>query len=143
VQAGPITLRAVRVLAAAEGTAPALLRGDRLRVEVDFDVTDEVPGLDLAVLVTAAGGARILDELLSDSITTRFTTGKYRVEVCVPALLNSGDYHAGVWFGTQGEQFLYEPAATPFTVLGPDSGRPERLVVLDLPFAVRRLDRLS
>jgi ABC-2 type transport system ATP-binding protein/lipopolysaccharide transport system ATP-binding protein len=141
-RSGPITLRALRVRPAAEGTGP-LMRGDRLRIEVDFDVAEEVPGLDLAILVTTAGGARILDELLSDSTTMRFTRGGYRVEIWVPALLNSGDYRAGVWFGTQHEDFLDEPALTPFTVHGTDSSRPERLVVLDLPFVVRRLEGAS
>jgi ABC-type polysaccharide/polyol phosphate transport system ATPase subunit len=138
-RSGPITLRAVRVRPVAEGTAP-LMRGDRLRIEVDFDVAEEVPGLDLAIVVTAAGGARILDELLSDSTTRRFTRGRYRVEICVPPLLNSGNYRAGVWFGTQHEDFLDEPGVTPFTVHGTDASRPERLVALDLPFVVRRLE---
>ena len=48
------------------------MRGDRLRIEVDFDVTEEIPGLDLAVLVTATSGARVFDELLSDSTVMRF-----------------------------------------------------------------------
>ena len=140
VQAGPITLRDVRVRPAAEATGPALMRGDRLRIDVDFDVKEEIPGLDLSILVTAAGGARVFDESLSDGKVTRFDAGAYRAELCVPALLNSGDYLVGVWFGTQHEDFLYEPAAVPFTVHGSDSGRPDRLVVLDLPFVVRRLD---
>jgi ABC-2 type transport system ATP-binding protein/lipopolysaccharide transport system ATP-binding protein len=140
IQSGPITVRGVRVRPAEENTGPALMRGDRLRIEVDFDVTEETPGLDMAIVVTSAGGARVFDELLSDSTLMRFTTGGYRAELCVPALLNSGNYLAGVWFGTQHEDFLDEPAAAPFTVHASDSGRPERLVVLNLPIVVRRLN---
>ena len=70
----------------------------------------------------------------------RFEAGGYRAELCVPALLNSGNYLVGVWFGTQHEDFLYEPAAVPFTVHGSDPNRAERLVVLNLPLVVRRLN---
>jgi ABC-type polysaccharide/polyol phosphate transport system ATPase subunit len=140
VQGGPITLRSIRVRPAAGAPGPALMRGDRLQIEVDFDVKEEVPGLDLSVLVTATSGARVFDELLSDNTMMRFEAGAYRAELCVPALLNSGDYLVGVWFGTQHEDFLYEPAAVPFTVHGGDTHRAEHLVVLDLPFVVRRLN---
>jgi ABC-type polysaccharide/polyol phosphate transport system ATPase subunit len=138
-QSGPITVRGVRVRPAQETNGTALMRGDPLLIQVDFDVAEETPGLDLAIVVTAISGARVFDEVLSDNTTTRFTAGGYRAEVCVPALLNSGDYMVGLWFGTQHEQFMDEPAAAPFTVHGSDSGRPDRLVVLDLPFVVRRL----
>src|SRR3954469_3904596 len=70
--AGPITLRGVRVRPAAEGTGPVLMRGDRLQIEVDFEVTEEIPGLDLSILVTATSGARVFDELLSDNTVMRF-----------------------------------------------------------------------
>ena len=42
------------------------MRGDRLRIEVDFEVNDPVPGLDLAIRPDRRG-TRVLDELLSDS----------------------------------------------------------------------------
>ena len=57
---------AVRVRAGGETPGAVLMRGDRLRIEVDFDVTEEIPGLDLAILVTTTSGGRVLDELLSD-----------------------------------------------------------------------------
>jgi ABC-type polysaccharide/polyol phosphate transport system ATPase subunit len=139
VQAGPITVRGVHVRPAQESSGTALMRGDPLLIQVDFEVAEETPGLDLAIIVSATSGARVFDELLSDGTTMRFTAGAYRAEVCVPALLNSGDYLVGVWFGTPHEQFMDEPAAAPFTVHGGDSTRPDRLVVLDLPFVVHRL----
>lgn len=137
---GPVTLRGVRVRPAAEEGGTVLMRGDEIRVEVDFDVTEEVPGLDLAVVVSARTGACLFDELLSDSSVMRFPVGAYRAEVCLPALLNSGDYLLGLWFGTQHDDFLDEPGAVPFTVHGADSSRSERMLVLGLPFVVHRLN---
>jgi ABC-2 type transport system ATP-binding protein/lipopolysaccharide transport system ATP-binding protein len=116
-----------------------LLRGERLRLEVEFDVAEEVPGLDLAVFVTTSSGVRVFDEALSDQSSVRFTAGRYRAELPVPPVLNVGVYGVGIWFGTPHEEFLSEPAAATFTVHGSDLARPERVVVLDLPFAVQRL----
>jgi ABC-type polysaccharide/polyol phosphate transport system ATPase subunit len=139
-QSGPITVRGVRVRPAKENTGTALMRGDALLIQVDFDVAEETPGLDVSILVTAISGARVFDESLSDNTVMRFEAGRYRAQLCVPPLLNSGNYLVGLWFGTQHEDFLYEPAASPFTVHGSDTNRTERLVVLDLPFVVRRLN---
>ncbi|HYI53838.1 MAG TPA: polysaccharide ABC transporter ATP-binding protein [Microlunatus sp.] len=115
-----------------------VLRGEPLRIEVDFEVTEQIPGLDLAVLVTTRGGVRILDEVLSDTGEMRFPVGRYQAVLVVPPVLNVGDFSVGVWFGTQHEEFISEPAAASFTVHGSDLQRAERVVVLNLPFTVHR-----
>ncbi len=136
-RAGPVTVEAVRVVPDEPGRT-ALLRGESIRVQVELEVEQDVPGLDLAVFVTSAAGARVLDEVLSDRSPGLLPRGSHRVEMLVPPVLNVGDYTVGVWLGTHHEEILDAPAVTSFAVLGADLGRPQRLVVLDLPFEVHR-----
>jgi ABC-2 type transport system ATP-binding protein/lipopolysaccharide transport system ATP-binding protein len=139
-----VTVHDIRVLSADGQAASALMRGDRLRIEMVFDVAEDIPGLDLAVMVTSSRGVRVIDEVLSDRSSMRLSPGRYRVSLALPPLLNVGDYTAGVWFGTRFgtsyEDLFDLPAAAPFTLHGSDLERPERVVVLNLPFAVERLD---
>jgi ABC-type polysaccharide/polyol phosphate transport system ATPase subunit len=144
IASGPITVQAVRVRPdATDAGDDALIFGDQLRIEIEFDVSEETPGLDLAVLVTTDTGVRVLDELLSEQTKARFTPGSYRVEVVIPPLLNTGDYSVGLWFGTPHEEFLAEPSAAIFSVHGGDPTRSDRIVALKLPFAVHRLASIN
>lgn len=120
-----------------------LMRGDRLRIETEFELTDDIPGLELAVLVTRSGGARVIDEHLSDHSGERLSRGRYRVSLVLPPVLNVGDYTAGLWFGTRYEELLDLTMAAPFTVHGSKVDRPERVLVLALPFQVDRLEAAS
>jgi ABC-type polysaccharide/polyol phosphate transport system ATPase subunit len=135
-----VVVHALRVLPVEKGAGAVLMRGDRLRIETEFEVTHDVPGLDLAVLVTRSGGARVIDEVLSERSTVRLSRGRYRVSLVVPPLLNFGDYTAGLWFGTQYEELLDLTMAVPFTVHGSHVDRSERILVMTLPFQVDRLD---
>ena len=133
-------LHAVRVVPDRAEDGPVLMRGDRVRIEVDFEVTDPVPGLDLAISVLTDSGTRVLDELLSDSGGGHLGRGTFRAAMVVPPVLNLGEFTVGVWFGTSHEDFLYEPAAASFTLHGGDLGRPPRVLDLNLPVTVNRLD---
>jgi hypothetical protein len=143
VQSRAVTLKAVRVLSASESQGSVLMRGDPLKIEVEFVVTNEVPGLDLAMFVTRSGGIRVLDEMLSDRSDAPLSPGHYRVSMVIPPLLNVGEHSAGVWFGTQYDDEIDLPLAAPFTIHGSDLDRPQRTVVLELPFVVERLDTAS
>jgi ABC-2 type transport system ATP-binding protein/lipopolysaccharide transport system ATP-binding protein len=138
-----VTVHAMRVLPEGEHGSEALLRGDRLRIEVDFEVTEETPGLDLAVVLTTAAGVRVFDELLSDTTMMRLPVGRYRAKLVVPPVLNVGDYTVGVWFGTQHENFIDQPVVAPFTVQGSDTYRSERILILGLPLVVQPLEAAS
>ena len=135
-----VTVQDVRVLSADAPQGGVLMRGDRVRIEAEFEVADDLPGLDLAVLLTSSRGVRVVDELLSDRSPVRLSPGRYRVALTVPVLLNVGDYAAGVWFGTPYEELLDLPTAARFTVHGSDLLRPDRVLVLEEPFAVERID---
>ena len=52
----------------------------------------------------------------------------------LPPILNVGQHAVGVWLGTALETFCEEPVAASFELVGSSRGRPDRLVVLDLPF---------
>ena len=139
-ESSAMTVQEVRVVPADAPAGAVLMRGDRLRVEAVFQVTEDLPGLDVAVLLTSSRGVRLVDELLSDRSPVHLVPGRYRVALTVPVLLNVGDYTAGVWFGTPYEELLDLPTAAPFTIQGSDLLRPERVLVLDEPFEVERLD---
>jgi ABC-2 type transport system ATP-binding protein/lipopolysaccharide transport system ATP-binding protein len=49
-----------------------------------------------------------------------------------------GEYTVGVWVGTSTLDLLDEPTAASFTLHGSDHGRPDRAVVLGLPFSITR-----
>ena len=115
-----------------------LMRDDALRLEVEFELADEIPGIDLAISITTRGGIRVLDEALSDNGHARLGTGRHVAQMNVPAMLNVGDFAVGVWFGTAHTTTLYKPAASSFTLHGSDRGRPGRIVVGNLPITVRR-----
>jgi hypothetical protein len=138
---GPVKVRTVRVVNDASRQQDAPLVGDVLRIEVEFEVTEDAPGMDLAVIVTTAAGVRVLDELLSEGASVRLRRGAYRVALPIPPLLNAGEYTVGLWFGTQHEDFVNEPVgAAPFTVHRTGANRPERLLALGLPFEVHRIE---
>src|SRR4051812_17403233 len=52
---GPVTIREVRVIAE-HSSDSALLKGDSVRLQVDLEVSEDVPGLDLALLLTTGAG---------------------------------------------------------------------------------------
>jgi ABC-2 type transport system ATP-binding protein/lipopolysaccharide transport system ATP-binding protein len=135
-----VVVQALRVLPMDKEAGGVLMRGDRLRLETEFEVTVDLPGLDLAVLVTRSGGARVIDEVLSERSPVRLSRGHYRVSLVLPPLLNVGEYTVGLWFGTQYEELLDLPTAVPFTLHGSHLDRPERILAMALPFQVDRLD---
>jgi ABC-type polysaccharide/polyol phosphate transport system ATPase subunit len=142
-ESSAVTVHHLRVLSADGHEGSVLMRRDRLRIETEFEVTEDLPGLDLAVLVTSSGGVRVIDEKVSDRSPLRLSPGRYRVSLALPPVLNVGGYTAGVWMGTPYEDLFDLPTAVPFTLHGSDLERPDRVLVLDLPFAVERLDAAS
>jgi ABC-2 type transport system ATP-binding protein/lipopolysaccharide transport system ATP-binding protein len=141
ITAGPVTVHGMRVLAEGRPPETALLRDDRLTIEVDFELTEHVPDLDIALFLTSNRGVRVIDETLRDSGGPRFTPGRYRARMDVPPVLNVGEYSVGLWCGaaTGGRRFIHEPAVVSFTLNGSDRNRPARAVVLDLPITVTPL----
>lgn len=143
VDAGPVTVRDVRVIGADGTTGIAFMRDESLRVQVEFELSEHVPALDLALYVTTYSGVRVFDEALRDSGRKALDAGSYCVELVVPPVLNVGEYTLGVWIGTRTEDFFHEPTALSFTLSGSRNDRPERLVALGLPLVVHRLTATS
>jgi len=131
---GPVRLVDVRVSSPATSEGEALMRDDPLQLVVDLDVTDDLMGLDLALYVTNQRGVRVLDELLSDSLTERFLPGRHQFTVDLPPVLNVGRHMVGIWIGTATTNLVDDPSVASFELFGDARGRPDRAVVLDLPF---------
>jgi len=139
VRGGPVELHGVRVLRDGAPTT-TVMRDEELVVEVDFSLSRRVPGFDLAVYLTTAGGTRVLDEALRDVGTLGLDPGRWVARLAVPPVLNVGDHTVGVWTGTAYEDFFDQPLTARVTVQGSDLGRPARTVVLGLPVTVERAD---
>ncbi len=140
VSAGPVTLDHVRVLPL-HGRSPApMLRDDALAIEIDFGLAETTIGFDIAVYITNRSGTRVLDQVLSDQDAPRLPPGAHRLRLEVPPVLNVGRYTVGVWFGTTYHEILNVPTALSFTLEGSDRGRPERVLVLEVPMTVTSLD---
>jgi ABC-type polysaccharide/polyol phosphate transport system ATPase subunit len=138
ISGGPVTVHGMRVMPKGRPVESAMLRDDTVTVEVDFELAEHVPDLDIALFLTNNRGVRVLDETLRDSGGPRFTPGRYRARMEVPPILNVGDYSVGLWCGTAsgGRRFIHEPAVVAFPLNGSDRNRPARAVVLDLPITV-------
>jgi ABC-2 type transport system ATP-binding protein/lipopolysaccharide transport system ATP-binding protein len=134
VGSGPIRLVNVSVRSATAPSSTALLRDDELDIDISLEVVEEYQGLDLALYITNARGVRILDEVLSESLTEHFTIGVHKFSLRLPPILNVGEYTIGIWVGTATTTILEEPSAGTFELHGSDRNRPERAVVLDLAF---------
>jgi ABC-type polysaccharide/polyol phosphate transport system ATPase subunit len=138
---GPVSVSDVRIVSDEGFPGRAFVRDVAMRIQVDFTLAADAPGLDIAVFVTSQNGVRIFDESLSDQGPVRLSPGSYCAELSVPPILNVGEYTVGVWFGTTHEDFVNEPAATSLTLSG--TGHPDRLLALGLPFVVRPMARNS
>jgi ABC-2 type transport system ATP-binding protein/lipopolysaccharide transport system ATP-binding protein len=136
IRSGPLLVHGVRVTPQAGDAAGALMRHDPLCVEVDFELREEVPGLDLALYITTSTGVRVIDEVLSDTAVPRIKAGRQRARMTLPPVLNVGDYRVGIWLGTPHSELIHEPSAAAFTLHGSNEQRPERLVVLGLPITL-------
>jgi ABC-type polysaccharide/polyol phosphate transport system ATPase subunit len=134
------TLTGVRILDASGKERQALRRDKPFVVEVRFRVRVDVPGLDLSVQLLDRQGVQVLNEAWSDRVRERPNApGEYVARLEIPPLLNVGEYVAGVWIGSRYETLLHETATCRLRLEGDVKGRPERSVVLDLPWQVQRM----
>jgi ABC-2 type transport system ATP-binding protein/lipopolysaccharide transport system ATP-binding protein len=136
---GPVTVREVAIEPHERPGGGALMRLDRLRISVEFDIERSIPDFDMAIQINAANGIRILDETLSDTGAQPVSPGRYQAEMVVPPILNVGDFLVGLWFGTSTAEFLDEPAAGAFALHGSTQRRPERVVAMNLPINLKRV----
>lgn len=110
-------------------------------VQIDIEVSESVPGLDVAMLLFTSSGLNLLDEAFSDASTGDLTRpGRYRVRCPLPSILPPGEYTIGVWIGTAYEEFALHESALAFAIEGEDGGRSRRLVKLAMPWFAQRLD---
>jgi ABC-2 type transport system ATP-binding protein/lipopolysaccharide transport system ATP-binding protein len=123
-----------------DGSGRPLVRDEPFRVVVRFEVLQEQLGLDVAVALVNERGVGVLDETLSHSRPHQFPVGRHEVTLEIPPVLAHGDYTVAVWLGTPHEDVHYERSALTFTLHGEESVQRDRVVVLGLPFGVRRLD---
>jgi ABC-type polysaccharide/polyol phosphate transport system ATPase subunit len=119
----PVALRSLELRSTA---------GRSAHVEVDLDVRERVPGLDLAVSIETLTGVRLLDEALTDTTdggpTPLARPGLHRVSLTLPSLLMPGEYLVNVWVGTTYETLVWEHGAARLRLEGSSQARPDRLL---------------
>jgi ABC-2 type transport system ATP-binding protein/lipopolysaccharide transport system ATP-binding protein len=138
---GPVALRSVRVLDARARSIEVLRRDQPFTVEARFLVRAGVPGLDLAVHLYNVRGVEVLSEAWGDTVADRPNDpGEYVARLQIPPLLNVGEYTVGVWIGTRYDTFVQETTLRRFRLEGDVRGRPRRIVSLELPWDVCRVE---
>ncbi len=104
----------VRPLAAHVGRGDARMegapqRGEPLRVSITLDITEPVPGLDVAFLLLTEDGRPVLDEAWSDHHAALSSAiGRYTVTLVVPPVLRAGTFAVSLWVGTPYETLFHD-----------------------------------
>jgi hypothetical protein len=78
-------------------------RGEPLRMSVTLEITERVPGLDIAFLIMGEDGRAVLDECWSDHhppLSSAVGVGRYTVTLVVPPVLAAGTFALVFWIGT-------------------------------------------
>jgi ABC-type polysaccharide/polyol phosphate transport system ATPase subunit len=107
--AGPVVLTSVAVIDATGNATGAVRRNEPFDVELTFETSEVMPGLDLSIYLVNSRGVRVIDEALSDDprIAPRLNgAGRYRAALRLPPLLAAGEYAVCVWVGTSREDFF-------------------------------------
>ncbi|NAZ81095.1 ATP-binding cassette domain-containing protein [Kineococcus sp. R8] len=133
VRGGPVSVRRLRVTPADRPAGSVLMRDEPMDLALDFDLSEPVHELNVALIVTGPSGARVLDELLPNTEVRRRDEGAYTASLRVPPVLTAGEHVAGLWIGNRDADYIDEPSLLPFTVEGIDRRRSPRVVALDLP----------
>jgi hypothetical protein len=140
-EGGRVLVHGVSTTNAAGQPAAALQRDQPFTIDVDLSVLADGAPIDVALYVMTGRGIRVLDEAWSDTSEDRpSAAGRYHVRMGVPAVLNAGSYSVGIWCGTSFEQYVDEPSAATFSLEGSVMDRPDRLVVLELPWQATSVD---
>ena len=72
--------------------------------------------------------------MLSDNLVEQLGAGDHQFTLDLPPVLNVGQHIVGVWIGTPTLDLVNDPSVASFELFGSARGRPDRAVVLDLPF---------
>jgi hypothetical protein len=136
----PVRLCSVALLDDEGRPGRAVVDRDRpFTVEVEYEVHQRLPGLDLSLVLSNSRGVRMLDEAWSDHHRGgQAEPGRYLATLTVPPVLAVGDYVAGVWMGSAYEGLVWEDEALVFRLEGNAAGRTERVLHLSLPWQVRQ-----
>jgi ABC-2 type transport system ATP-binding protein/lipopolysaccharide transport system ATP-binding protein len=110
-------------------------------VRIDVAVNEVVPGLDVSCQVLTRSGIGILDEALSDRVSSAMPApGRYRLRCELPPILTPGEYVISIWLGTAYENMEQHDAVVAFSIEGDDLGRLHRLVKLGTDWETQRSD---
>jgi ABC-type polysaccharide/polyol phosphate transport system ATPase subunit len=136
-----VSIHEVLVRDATGQPTEVLHREQPFTIDVKYSLHERVPGFDVAIYLTNGRGERAIDEALSDFVSPRpENPGTYVASLSVAPLLNVGDYSIGIWAGSPGTTYLDEDRIWRVQLEGSTKGRPDRVVELRAPWAVREIE---
>lgn len=142
-QTGPARLRRIAVLGDDHTATSTLLAGDHLAIELEVEVIDPTPAVDVAVVLERANGPVLLDENLAGVRGDRPTLerrGRHRLRMTLPPMLTPADYTIGVWLGTAYDDIHFHERILTFTIDGDDPDRSDRLLAIDAGWTSELID---
>lgn len=138
----PVLLHRMAVLDDS-GTPVGSVRHDQpFSLAVDYTVTEDVPGLDLALSLSNLSGTRVLEEAFSwePHAPERGRSGRYCARLTVPPVLSAGHYSVSVWFGcAYDDNLVWEDGVLTFRLEGNSLDRSSHVVDLGLRFDVNEV----
>jgi hypothetical protein len=82
---------------------------------VTLEITEHLPGFDVAFLVLTDDGRPVLDEAWSDhhpALSSEVGSGRYTLTLVVPPLLRAGTFALSLWLGTPYETLFQDRLLT-------------------------------
>ena len=119
----------------------AIEMGDTINVDLQIDVSEPQPGIDIGVVVRRINGTVLLDENLFSGGRSRIErAGRHRVTLHIPPVLTPNEYRISVWIGTAYEDIAFHEELLGFSVTGEDRDRSDRLIDLGAPWTTSFVD---
>ena len=109
VTGGPLRDVSVALLDTSGVPVQTVRRDETLVLRLQLTTTERIHGLDAALYVVDRGGARLVNENVSDGTCAGRLSGppgSYDALLTLPPLLAAGQYVVGVWIGTARETFV-------------------------------------
>ncbi|HEX2112358.1 MAG TPA: ABC transporter ATP-binding protein [Gaiellaceae bacterium] len=125
-------------------------RDEPLVVRLRFRARERIPALDVALYLLNRQGVRVIDDAWLDGGAVDdpvVDAGDYEAHVRIPPVLAPGEYTAGVWIGTNHEDFLDREVLSFEVAPRPDDRLPSvsrrRVVQPDVCWTLRSVSRRS
>ena len=134
------SLRSIAVLDTDRTAQSVVPVGEPLTIELNVDVADPTPDVDIGIVVERQDGTVLLDENLVRDHAGLSSVGRHRVRMQLPPVLTPAKYVLSVWLGNAYEDIAFHEHLLTFEVDGDDADRSGRLFDLRTPWQTDWID---